>query len=239
MKKKNFIIPLICVISLFFTSTALAMSSIIVQNATPVEMKSYLIKYISALGENTNIENMSDTGITFDITRTKFNFIATLFFKDASNKITFTFTPEGEGTLLTYNAIARAHDYNGQETIVPTSTPETERQFLEEIKFNFDGGYIYGFSLFGEKKDDGFPIAVISPGSPAEAAGLQLGDVVTKVNGKKLKYDKKSNTYNFYKTIQAPIEMYVTIKRNKTEKIVHIKSAFYNVKTQHFQKDHG
>ena len=48
-----------------FSSTAFALSSIVVENATPAEVRSFLIENMSRLGKNASIENLTDSSITF------------------------------------------------------------------------------------------------------------------------------------------------------------------------------
>lgn len=236
MKKIISILAITWGFVMLFTSTTFAMSSIVIKNAPPSTVKAYLIKYMSSLGENITIETITDNSLTFNLTRTNFDFWVEVFtqVKDASNRISFTFTPDEEGTLLTYNAQGRAHTHDGREMVFLTSDSETERTLLERIKFDFDGGYAYGFSLSNNKKDGGFPIDIIVTGGPAEKSGLKVGDIVTKVNGTKIKYDKKRDIYNFHTTFQEQGELLMTVKRGKTEEVISVKSAFFDPKTQQF-----
>lgn len=212
----------------YLSNITLAMSSLTIENATPSMIRSYLIENMSKMGENINIENLTDDSITFDLTRTKIKGLAALFVMDAENKITLTFTPSEKGTLLTYNAVGRAHTVDGHEIVAPTSSPQSEMYFLESIKINFDGGYLYGFVLSEQKKDGGFPLLSVAPNSPLDKAGLKVGDVITKVNGISLKYDKRNKLHNFQTTIYEPRALTFTVKYGKTEKDIVVTSVFFD-----------
>lgn len=233
--KKPFL-SFIFTIAIFISSSGIsqAMSSLTINEATPAMIRSYLIENMSMLGENVNVETMTDSSITFDLTRTKFKGFANLFVMDAENKITFTFTAAEKGTLLTYNAVGRAHTIYGDEVIAPTSTPYSEKLLLESIKIHFDGGYLYGFVLSPKKKESGFPLISITPNSPMDKAGFKEGDIITKVNGINLKYEKRNGSHNFQTTIYAPTPLTFTVKQGKAEKNIVVTSAFFDPKTKQF-----
>lgn len=58
-------------------------------------------------------------------------------------------------------------------------------------------GYVPGFQAFLSTGSPGMEIYLVGDGSPAEAAGLQVGDVVTSLNGKDVTHKKKGGeAYN-------------------------------------------
>lgn len=214
-----------------FASPAFALSSVTIKNATPSDIQSYLIKNASSLGENANIENMTDKSITFVFTRTNFGGLSWMLIKDATLKQTFTFTPTDSGTMVTFNTVGESHMTNGETVVTPISGP-MELRMLESIKFEFDGGYLYGFTLGKEKEDGGYPLVEVTPDSPAYNAGLRFGNIVTKVNGNKLKY--KDGDHNFITTIQRPEQLVLTVKTGKVEKDYVITSQFFDIHTKQF-----
>lgn len=223
------------VIFIASSNTSFAMSSLTIENATPPMIRSYLIEKMSNLGENINIENLTENSVTFDFTRTKFGGLIAIFVKDVENKVTFTFTPMETGVLLTYNAVARAHTLDGQELVAPTSSELAEISFLESVKINFDGGFLYGFALGAKKKDGGFPIVSVTPNSPIDRAGLKVGDIITKIDGVTLKYDKRIGLHNFQTTIYEPKELVLTVKTGKVEKDYTVTSTFFDPKTKQYR----
>lgn len=228
----SFMLALIILIA--SSNTTFSMSSLTIENASPLTVRAYLIEYMSNLGENINIENLTENSVTFDFTRTKFRGLAAIFVKDVENKVTFTFTPVETGVRLTYNAVARAHTLDGQEIVAPTSSELSEISFLESVKINFDGGFLYGFALGAKKKDGGFPIVSVAPNSPIDRAGLKVGDIVTKVDGRTVKYDKRTGLHDFQTTIYEPKELVLTVKTGKTEKTYTVTSVFFDPKTKQY-----
>jgi len=218
-----------------FSSIAFALSSIVVENATPAEVRSFLIENMSRLGKNASIENLTDSSITFimiDPTVRQSGWTVT---QDSELKETFTFTPSGSGTLLTFNAIGSSRTVDGQIIRAPLPPSQIDTLMLEGVKLHFDGGYLHGFLLSPQKQGDGYPIIQILPYSPAEKAGLKIGDVITKVNGVKLEYVASKGGFNFQTTVQKSEQLILTVKAGKLESERSVISQLFDAKTQQFR----
>lgn len=58
-------------------------------------------------------------------------------------------------------------------------------------------GYVPGFQAFRDTQDQGMAIYLVGEGSPAESAGLQVGDVITSINGRDVTHKKRGGeAYN-------------------------------------------
>ena len=83
-----------------------------------------------------------------------------------------------------------------------------------------------------EKGKKGYPIAKIEPHSPAEKAGLKVGDIVVKINGQKVNFNKDINTFNTSNNIdKKELETVTIISDSGVEKDIVIESAYWNPKT--------
>ena len=80
----------------------------------------------------------------------------------------------------------------------------------------------------------GFPIVSVAPNSPIDRAGLKVGDIVTKVDGRTVKYDKRTGLHDFQTTIYEPKELVLTVKTGKTEKTYTVTSVFFDPKTKQY-----
>ena len=104
------------------------------------------------------------------------------------------------------------------------------------IKLHFDGGYTNGYTLSHEKGKKGYPIEKIEPHSPAEKAGLKVGDIVVKINGQKVNFNKDINTFNISNNIdKKELETVTIISDSGVEKDIVIESAYWNPKTGMFE----
>ena len=120
-----------------FSSTAFALSSIVVENATPAEVRSFLIENMSRLGKNASIENLTDSNITFIMIDSTVRQSGWTVTQDSELKETFTFTPSGSGTLLTFNAIGSSRTVDGQIIRAPLPPSQIDTLMLEGVKLEY------------------------------------------------------------------------------------------------------
>ena len=87
-----------------------------------------------------------------------------------------------------------------------------------------------------EKGKKGYPIEKIEPHSPAEKAGLKVGDIVVKINGQKVNFNKDINTFNISNNIdKKELETVTIISDSGVEKDIVIESAYWNSKIGMFE----
>lgn len=235
----------------FSLSTAVA-ASIQINNATPMEIKSYILTNKELRHPNSTVNLIPRQGAS-----------ALQMGSDSSDMIVFNSAKKlrvglfGEASVktnrYTYFSISTSLNHLGSEVsyyesaelyslqkggfgIERTSTDESERIILNKIKLHFDGGYINGYTLSRTKGKKGYPIEKIDPNSPAEKAGLKVGDLVVKVNGQKVKFIKDTNTFNISNNIEAKENKIVTIvSNNGVEKDITLETGYWNPKTGMFE----
>lgn len=97
--------------------------------------------------------------------------------------------------------------------------------------FNFLLAYVLAVIVIGSVGVDLCTVDVVEANSPAAEAGLQKGDLITKVNNNNISFSKE---YSFYKAYHAKDEMNITYKRDGEKHTVKIvpeyrKSQVYRV----------
>ena len=108
---------------------------------------------------------------------------------------------------------------------------------LNNIKIEFDGGYRFGYDVDSKKHKGGYPISAVIPGSPADAAGLKVGQILLKVNGEKIKYDKVNNMFNFVSGIDYPkTDVLTVLDSSGVQREISITSWFIDPKKHMFVK---
>ena len=235
----------------FSLSTAVA-ASIQINNATPMEIKSYILTNKELRHPNSTVNLIPRQGAS-----------ALQMGSDSSDMIVFNSAKKlrvglfGEASVktnrYTYFSISTSLNHLGSEVsyyesaelyslqkggfgIERTSTDESERIILNTIKLYFDGGYTNGYTLSRTKGKKGYPIEKIDPNSPAEKAGLKVGDLIVKVNGQKVKFIKDTNTFNISNNIDAKENEIVTIASNSgVEKNITLETGYWNPKTGMFE----
>lgn len=79
--------------------------------------------------------------------------------------------------------------------------------------FNFILAFIFSLFIVGSEGYDPATVVGITPEGPAAAAGLQTGDVITKINGSGITFGREIQSYFLYNEItEEPLK--VTVKRN-------------------------
>ena len=87
-----------------------------------------------------------------------------------------------------------------------------------------------------EKGKKGYQIEKINPHGPAEKAGLKIGDVVVKINGQKVNFEKDLNTFNISNDIgKKETETVTIITDSGLEKDIVIETAYWNPQTGMFE----
>ncbi|WP_277301823.1 PDZ domain-containing protein [Veillonella caviae] len=230
---KLFVLTLMVV----FPGFVSAMSSVSIKNATPTQVRDYIISGLSSTHANATIENMNDNNLTLLFTQMHRAGLFGQVMMSTENRVVFTFIPQDDGqTQVTYNEVATAYDpFTGGKLSRPIGTAQTELSILNDIKFNFDGGYRFGYGVGNKKQKGGYPIVVVDQGSPAETVGLKVGQILLKVNGEKVKYDKTLNSHNFHSDINFPKTDILTVTdASGIQKDITITSQFVDPKTHKY-----
>jgi len=95
-----------------------------------------------------------------------------------------------------HRALREAVDDIRTQYLIQTGAPE---EFVFQSEWNRPGlGIILGSEFFGtqSKDENGARIVAVTPGSPADEAGLQPGDVIVAWNGERLGDDGESSRWN-------------------------------------------
>jgi len=235
---------------LFTTSTAVA-TSVKIINATPMEVKSYILTNRALRHPNSTVSLIPNYGSSLQMGSSSYE---TIVFKSAkklrvglfgessvkTNRDTYfsISTPLNRvGVEVSYFESTELYNPNkGKFDDQITSTDESEKIILNKIKLHFDGGYTNGYTLSHEKGKKGYPIEKIEPHSPAEKAGLKVGDIVVKINGQKVNFNKDINTFNISNNIdKKELETVTIISDSGVEKDIVIESAYWNPKTGMFE----
>lgn len=196
-KKKFFITSLI---SFILSAPVFAMSSTTIDNLTPSQFKQYLISTLS--GKAITIINSSDSALSYsntvqmmgngwnDMFHTNQNVYNFTFDKNASNGIDITLSIT-TGTVSS-NGVLKT---NVVQSPIP---PMIEDTILYGIKSQIDGRYYVGFDYDKKIKNPkkGMKISAITPGSPADKAGMKIGEYVTSINGLNTYIDKQTELPN-------------------------------------------
>lgn len=103
-----------------------------------------------------------------------------------------------------------------------------QANFLEYIKARLKGAYRFGFRYDIAKDGEGAEIESFSSSSPMPAAGVMVGDIVTAVNGKAVRFhsNKAWISKQLIFDIDKPQVVTFTIKRAGIEKDYVVASVF-------------
>ena len=218
---------------------ASAMSSVLIKNATPLQVRNFIISGISKTHTNATVENVSDNSLTILLTRMHQVGLFGQMLASTENRATFTFLPQDDGsTQVTFNEVATAYNpMTGGQLSRPVGTAQSELATLNNIKIEFDGGYRFGYDVDNKKHKGGYPISAVILGSPADAAGLKVGQILLKVNGEKIKYDKVNDIFNFVSGIDYPKTDVLTVMDSSgAQRDISITSWFMDPKKHMFVK---
>lgn len=221
-------IPIIlCVIFSFMYSTVFASSYVVINEVETKDVKNYILEKIALGGANCIVEQSSDSNIVLLMTSTKRSGIFGQYTWSYENRLGFTFVQKDKDVILSVSERCTSHGPDGETSITPVGSADTELPILQDIKGYFNGIYVFGFRNNLNKEDGGFPIAEITPFGVFEKAGIKVGDIIIAVNGEKLKKDKKNNAIIglfFDKT--RPTTQTFKIKRGDVEKTYTLTSEF-------------
>ena len=76
---------------------ASAMSSVLIKNATPLQVRNFIISGISKTHTNATVENVSDNSLTILLTRMHQVGLFGQMLASTENRATFTFLPQDDG----------------------------------------------------------------------------------------------------------------------------------------------
>ena len=235
----------------FFVATTAAAKTVTINNATVMDVKSYILANRELRHPNSTVSLIPNHGSAFQMGSSSYEMIVFKstkklrvgLFGEASvktNRDTYfsISTPlNREGVEVSYFESTELYNPNkGKFDDLITSTDESEAIILNKIKLHFDGGYTNGYTLSHEKGKKGYPIEKIEPHSPAEKVGLKVGDIVVKINGQKVNFNKDINTFNISNNIdKKELETVTIISDSGVEKDIVIESAYWNPKTGMFE----
>lgn len=225
--------------TLLFVTNIYAISSVSIKNATPEEIRAFLLKNTANMSANYTVANNSENNLTFIGTSVHNTGLFGQYSVSQENTVDFNYMAQDDGTtLLTYNESATVYNpINGARFSQPIGTKQTELNALNQIKAYFDGIYKLGIDIIPKKQKGGFPLTDVDLEGPAYAAGLRDGDILLKVNGNKIAYDKNYNIFNFTTEPNYPTTLLLTIQTiDKQIKDIPVTTWFVEPKTFKFRK---
>ena len=234
-----------------FAATTVMAESVTINNATVMDVKSYILANRELRHPNSTVSLIPNHGSSFQMGSSSYE---TIVFKSTkklrvglfgeasvkTNRDTYfsISTPLNRvGVKVSYFESTELYNPNkGKFDDQITSTNESEAIILNKIKLHFDGGYTDGYTLSREKGKKGYQIEKINPHGPAEKAGLKIGDVVVKINGQKVNFEKDLNTFNISNDIgKKETETVTIITDSGLEKDIVIETAYWNPQTGMFE----
>ena len=106
-----------------------------------------------------------------------------------------------------------------------------EARILAPIKAKFDGAYSFGFDLSTQKEKGGYEFTDVTPGMPMANAGIEVGDILLKVNGKKVPKNKATGQIDDLALGQNRLAQQVwnfeVLKKNGQKQTYTISSQFF------------
>lgn len=208
---------LLVLVFMMFCSTSLASSSIVINDITKKEVADTIVELFLTQHQNVIVESTSDYGVTFLGTRTETSGLFGQYIFTYENRLNCSFLQQGENVLLSVSETCTTTDGYGQRITRPVGTAVTELPMLQRFKGYFNGLYLFGFSNNTKLKDGGLEIVDISPNSPMDKAGVKKGDIITIVNGEKVKSQKEKYLNGAYIDFSREQTLRLTIKRGKEE----------------------
>ena len=139
----------------------------------------------------------------------------------------FTIADLSNGVGVNCSIVEKRSTANGYSFAQPAS-PLAEADMLASIKSKFDGVYSFGFDMDPGKVSGGHTILLITPGLPMQKAGIEVGDIILKINGKKVPVDKSTKTIDRIKLGQNRLVQqswtFEILKRDGTKRTYEITS---------------
>ena len=86
-----------------------------------------------------------------------------------------------------------------------------------------DAGAFDRSGMWINAKDGGFEVEQVSPGGPAEQAGLLKGDVITAINGKSFRAEQLSDARTMLKTLPAGSDAELSIRRGGEQRTIRVR----------------
>lgn len=170
---------------LSITSSCFAFANTTITNVTKKEVTDYIVNEFARNAPNWILESASDYGINYIVTQPLKNAFG-MQVGSQQNKISFITSENGENTILTVNEVATAYSNFGGMNVQAINDTASHMALVARIRQHFNDCYLFGFDISSKKKDGGYVITSVSPGSPFENALIKVGDIVLKYNGVKV-----------------------------------------------------
>lgn len=202
----------------------------VIKNATPQQIRDAIVQTAAQSGQPFTIESSTDYGITI-VTNSTFG--AGLFGEipiAVEDKHAFTFTDAPNGVGVNCSIIETRSAATGANFTQPLP-PIVEVQDLASIKEKFDGLYWFGFDLATKREKGGYALTEVTPGMPMAQAGLEVGDIILKINGKKIPKNKATGQIDTIILGQNRLAQQVwnfeVLKKNGQKQTYSVSSQFY------------
>lgn len=210
-------ILLLVLIFMMFGTTCLASSSIVINDVTKKEVADTIVELFLTQHQNIIVESTSDYGVTFLFTRTETSGLFNQFVFTYENRLNFSFIQQENNILVSTSETCTSTDEYGRRITRPVGTAVTELPMLQKLKGYFNGIYLFGFSINSKIKNGGIEVIEIIPNSPMDKSGVKNGDIITMVNGEKVKSQKEKYLNGAYIDSTREQILNLTIKRGKEE----------------------
>lgn len=208
-------------------ATVFAASNIVINDVETKDVKNLIIEKLALSGANVIVEQASDNNLVLLTTRTENAGLFGQYTWSYENRMGFAFVQKDKDVILSYSERCTIHAPNGETTVRPVGTANTELPILQDIKGYFNGKYIFGYDYSNKKENGGFPITTITPFGVFDKAGIKVGDVIISVNGVKLKKDRSSGAIDglFIDKTRQTTQNFL-VKRGEVEKTYTLTSEF-------------
>ncbi len=202
----------------------------VIKNATTQEIRDAIVQMAAQSGQPFTIDTSNDYGITIITNGT----IAGGLFGETpiavEDKHAFTFTDAPNGVGVNCSIIETRSAATGANFTQPLP-PIVEIHDLAPIKAKFDGAYSFGFDLSTQKEKGGYEFTDVTPGMPMANAGIEVGDILLKVNGKKVPKNKATGQIDDLALGQNRLAQQVwnfeVLKKNGQKQTYTISSQFF------------
>ena len=180
------------------------------------------------MGFGFNILSNNEYQIAFRKDET--NFAAQLFLGSQFNSVPedrayFNIIQIGANVKITLDVKIVTNPNSGFEKYTQVTNSQWQ-DYLNYLKFRFNGDYLFGVSVVNKKKNDCFEIDKIAFGSSAEKEGLAVGDLILKVGETPVSKLSKAKLDKLLEAYPADGAVSFTIENSTGQRTVTLTKTF-------------